>query len=534
MADVVVHHLGRPRAHLRGTRPHFEALGGVPQLVRTDRMGALGTSQGRRFSLHPRRVEFAVHHGTEIKACQAGDAKRKGKIERPFRGLEDIVPGRAGRPRPAVDHRRAERTAARSGWPSGSTAGCTRRPGSARSIAWHASARSWRRCPPDASTPPMPSPAGSTSPCPSSSGTPCATRSRPSASARSSGAGSRWTRASSRSPGAERSVATHRLVAPRTTTCGTRPTARPPRRPPSVAPAVPLHLVRRSARPPPGRTLRRLRRGRARSRRPLRSCRGDATVTAPSPYEQLKDDLGYLQLGPGRGVLRHPRRTGQGRGAGATSSTWPRSMAEQAAATTNRRLAARLRYARFPYVRSLEEFDFDFQPSVDRKLVDDLATLRFIEENRPVVFLGQPGCGKTHLAVALAILAVEAGYRGYFSTADDMVRTLVPGPPGGELRHQAADLHRTVGPGHRRRGTVPDGRRGRRRVLPRGQPPLRERPPHAGDDQPGPARLGRRLRRPGRRRGHPRPAHAPGGRVQHQRTVVAHARAPALAEASKA
>ena len=68
---------------------HFEELGGVPQRSRTDRMGAIGTSQGRRFTLHPPTIEFAVHHGTEIKACQARDAKRKGKIERPFRGLED-------------------------------------------------------------------------------------------------------------------------------------------------------------------------------------------------------------------------------------------------------------------------------------------------------------------------------------------------------------------------------------------------------------------------------------------------------------
>ncbi len=67
---------------------HYEDLGGVPHRSRTDRMGALGTSQGKRFTLHPPTVEFAVHHGTEIKACQAGDAKRKGKIERPFRGLE--------------------------------------------------------------------------------------------------------------------------------------------------------------------------------------------------------------------------------------------------------------------------------------------------------------------------------------------------------------------------------------------------------------------------------------------------------------
>ena len=67
----------------------FEAAGGVPQLCRTDRMGALGQSQGRRFKLHPPTLEFARHHGTEIKACQPGDAKRKGKIERPFRDLRE-------------------------------------------------------------------------------------------------------------------------------------------------------------------------------------------------------------------------------------------------------------------------------------------------------------------------------------------------------------------------------------------------------------------------------------------------------------
>jgi transposase len=66
----------------------FEDAGGVPQVARTDRMGALGTSQGRRFVLHPPTLDFASHHGTEITACQARDAKRKGKIERPFRGLE--------------------------------------------------------------------------------------------------------------------------------------------------------------------------------------------------------------------------------------------------------------------------------------------------------------------------------------------------------------------------------------------------------------------------------------------------------------
>lgn len=72
-----------------GIARFFDAAGGVPQICRTDRMGALGLSQGRRFVLHPPTLEFASHHGTEIKACQAGDAKRKGKVERPFRDLKE-------------------------------------------------------------------------------------------------------------------------------------------------------------------------------------------------------------------------------------------------------------------------------------------------------------------------------------------------------------------------------------------------------------------------------------------------------------
>jgi transposase len=73
---------------MEGLVRHFEDAGGVPRVARTDRMGALGTSQGKRFSLHAPTVDFASHHGVEIKACQARDAKRKGKIERPFFGLE--------------------------------------------------------------------------------------------------------------------------------------------------------------------------------------------------------------------------------------------------------------------------------------------------------------------------------------------------------------------------------------------------------------------------------------------------------------
>lgn len=67
----------------------FEATGGIPAANRTDRMGALGRSQGRRFVLHPPTVGFAAHHATTITSCKARDAKRKGKVERPFRQLQE-------------------------------------------------------------------------------------------------------------------------------------------------------------------------------------------------------------------------------------------------------------------------------------------------------------------------------------------------------------------------------------------------------------------------------------------------------------
>ena len=131
-----------------------------------------------------------------------------------------------------------------------------------------------------------------------------------------------------------------------------------------------------------------------------------------SVYEQIKDDLGYLQMDRAAEVFATLAED-------ARSDDWThieflgRLVAEQADATRNRRLAARLRYARFPFRKTITEFDFEFQPTVDRRLIDDLATLRFMDTGRPILFLGQPGCGKTHLAVAVATLAVEAGFRGY-------------------------------------------------------------------------------------------------------------------------
>ena len=205
-------------------------------------------------------------------------------------------------------------------------------------------------------------------------------------------------------------------------------------------------------------------------------------------YEQIKDDLGYLQLDRAAEVFADARRTSPHRRAGPTSSSSPASSPSKPTADRNRRLAARLRYARFPFRKTIDEFDFEFQPTVDRKLVEDLATLRFIDENRPILFLGQPGCGKTHLAVALATLAVEAGYRGYFTTADDDGRqTIAHATRDGTLTVEAEDLHRPIRARDRRRRAAADRTAPTApRVLPSRQPPAtrsstpRSSPPTAG------------------------------------------------------
>lgn len=93
-------------------------------------------------------------------------------------------------------------------------------------------------------------------------------------------------------------------------------------------------------------------------------------------------------------------------------------------ATKARRTRGRLRFAHYPVHKTLAEFDFDFQPSLDRKVIAELSTLRFVEDKRNVILLGPPGVGKTHLAIALGIAATEVGYRTYFTSASDMVSSL--------------------------------------------------------------------------------------------------------------
>jgi len=86
---------------------------------------------------------------------------------------------------------------------------------------------------------------------------------------------------------------------------------------------------------------------------------------------------------------------------------------------------SRLKQARFPWVKTLEQFDYDFQPSIDRKALRELAGLSFVERAQNVVLLGPPGVGKTHLAIGLGVKAVEAGYSVLFLTFETLMTRLV-------------------------------------------------------------------------------------------------------------
>lgn len=93
-------------------------------------------------------------------------------------------------------------------------------------------------------------------------------------------------------------------------------------------------------------------------------------------------------------------------------------------ARRQRYLKTRLQLAHLPYVKTFEQFDFSFQPSIDERQVKELRTLRFIHEASNVILQGPPGVGKTHLAVALAEAAIRAGQPAYFMTAHDLVDDL--------------------------------------------------------------------------------------------------------------
>ena len=143
-------------------------------------------------------------------------------------------------------------------------------------------------------------------------------------------------------------------------------------------------------------------------------------MSEASVYQQLRGHLAELRLTAAAEAL--PAELDHASAAGLSHTAFlERLLAVEVTATTARRQASLARFACLPAPWQISDFDFDAQPSVNRKLVAELGTLRFLGDATNVLLIGPPGVGKTMLAVALGHAAVAAGYRTYYTTAADLV-----------------------------------------------------------------------------------------------------------------
>lgn len=143
----------------------------------------------------------------------------------------------------------------------------------------------------------------------------------------------------------------------------------------------------------------------------------------PAQLERLQQHLHHLRLFKSRERLEALLQE-----AAASELSYAdfldRLLSEEVASKAAKNIAMRISLARFPFVKTLETFDFAYQPSIDRKQVLQLASCHFIEHGENVILLGPPGVGKTHLAVGLGLKAIEHGYRVLFTTTAQMMATL--------------------------------------------------------------------------------------------------------------
>jgi DNA replication protein DnaC len=96
----------------------------------------------------------------------------------------------------------------------------------------------------------------------------------------------------------------------------------------------------------------------------------------------------------------------------------------EVASKEDRRIAASLKLASLPFVKTIDEYDCAFHPDLDKTQIMSLFDLTFLSRQENVLLLGPPGVGKTHLAVALAVKAAQAGHSIYFTTMADLVTKL--------------------------------------------------------------------------------------------------------------
>ena len=142
-------------------------------------------------------------------------------------------------------------------------------------------------------------------------------------------------------------------------------------------------------------------------------------MTGHSDYQKLRAHLAFLRMAAAAEAL--PGLLDEAVKTKLTNQAFlERLLAIEVDAVDERRRASLARFASLPSPFTLADFDFSAQPSVDPKLIAELATLRFVEDATNVLLIGPPGVGKTMLAVGLGHAAVAAGMRAYYTTAAEL------------------------------------------------------------------------------------------------------------------
>jgi DNA replication protein DnaC len=162
---------------------------------------------------------------------------------------------------------------------------------------------------------------------------------------------------------------------------------------------------------------------------------------ATSASERIRQHLVGLKMPRSLEMLDHVQRQLE-RGEISPLDAIDALLGEELSLREGRRVKTALKMGRLLSIKTLAGFDFSFQPSLDRNRIMAIAQLDFVDRHEVVHFLGQPGCGKTHLAIALAVEAVQAGRSVYFTTLAELVGSLAKAEREGTLRERIRFLCR--------------------------------------------------------------------------------------------